>query len=464
MMDRSPCPALTVAPAGSRRAQPIARPYLRDLGAAFATLTSMAAIALLLWTLTAAAAPAAAALSATDQLCLTCHSVQGLEKPLQDGQTLPLRIDGTHFADSVHAPLGCTGCHVTVDLKSHPPQNNPIASRRDFSMAMSQQICGTCHSNEFQRWSKSVHAALFRDGNQGAPVCVNCHSPHAMAKGQAAALDTVPCKSCHESIFAAYLTSVHGMLRRSGDTAAPLCYNCHDAHQVEVPSAGVGRRDVCLGCHTEAPDTHRLWLPNVDLHFSVITCPVCHTPNARRVVDLVLYNSATHEVIPKPQGIPQFETLISPTATSPGLNSTTLMTLLGALNRPGDAGTTAIRGRLEVRTGIEDHQLTFAAKAISTCDTCHRAGSAAFQSVEISVAGPAGIPVHVGASQALLTSVFSMESVGGFYAIGGTRVTLLDVLLVLALLGGIGGPAVHFIARVVFKRFQNHASQAQRSE
>ena len=51
-------------------------------------------------------------------------------------------------------------------------------------------------------------------------------------------------------------------------------------------------------------------------------------------------------------------------ATQAGLDPTTLMTLLGALNRQGVEGKTSIRGRLEVRTGIEDHELTFA----SQCD------------------------------------------------------------------------------------------------
>ena len=52
------------------------------------------------------------------------------------------------------------------------------------------------------------------------------------------------------------------------------------------------------------------------------------------------------------------------------------------------------------------------------------------------------MPIRYGASKEVLSSAFSIDSVGGFYAIGGTRITFLDVLFVLALLGGIGGPSV----------------------
>jgi len=409
-------------------------------------------------------APArAAAPSAADQQCLTCHGMPGLQRKLGDGETLSLQIDASHFADSVHAPLGCTGCHSTIKLTSHLSTVMPIESRQAFSLAMSKQVCGTCHAKELDRWQHSVHAALVSTGNAAAPVCTNCHSPHSMTQGQSNSVATVPCKNCHAPIFNAYLTSVHGTLRAQGMTAAPLCFNCHGAHDVAVPSAGVGRRDVCLGCHREATESHRTWLPNVDLHFAVVSCPVCHTPQAHRVVDLVLYNSQTQKETPQPEGIPEFENLsVATSAQKPGLDPATLMTLLGALNNRNVGGKTAIRGRLEVSTGIEDHLLTVAAKAIGNCAVCHRRGAAAFQSVEVSVAGPAGIPINYSASSAVLTSVFSIPSIGGFYAIGATRVTLLDIAFALALLVGVGWSGAHLIARVALRNYTRGNHDAQR--
>jgi Cytochrome c554 and c-prime len=351
--------------------------------------------------------------------------------------------------------MGCAGCHSDINLAQHPPAVNPIASQRVFSVAM-VQVCRTCHTDKFEQWGNSVHATLVREGNPDAPICTSCHSPHAVVKGAAGALPTVPCKTCHSTIFTAYAASVHGVIREHGMLAAPLCFGCHGAHDVAVPSAGVGRRDVCLGCHTEALASHGNWLPNAQLHFDMVSCPVCHTPRAQRTVNLILYNSATQKETSRNAGIPEFENL-STTAIPKraGLDPTTLMTLLDALNRQGVEGKTAIRGRLEVRTGIQDHELTFAADAIATCDTCHRQGAAAFQSVEVSVAGPAGMPIHYDASEAVLSSVLTIDAVGGFYAIGGSRITLLDLLFVLALGGAIGWSMVHCAARWGFRRFGN---------
>jgi len=400
-------------------------------------------------------APAAAAdLTASDQQCLSCHGMAGLEAPLTSGGTLSVHIAGDAFAPSVHSALGCATCHADIDLSAgHPGNVSPIADKRSFSRGM-VQICANCHTEQASLWSKSVHAALVNSGNPNAPICTDCHSPHTMLKGQAASMATVPCKSCHAVIFTAYAGSVHGLAREHGLNASPLCFNCHGAHDISVPSAGVGRKDVCLGCHTEAVASHRSWLPNVDLHFTAVSCPVCHTPNAQRVVDLVLYNSGTQKEVGETAGVPEFENLSGPvTAKQPGLAPAALMTLLRALNHEDADGRTIIRGRLEVRTGVEDHQLTLASGAISSCDTCHRQGATAFQSVEVSVAGPAGIPIHYGADKDVLNSVFSVDAVSGFYAIGGTRITFFDVLLFLALVGGIAWPIGHAIVRWLVGRY-----------
>ena len=66
---------------------------------------------------------------------------------------------------------------------------------------------------------------------------------------------------------------------------------------------------------------------------------------------------------------------------------------------------------------------------------------------------PAGMPIRYGASKEVLSSAFSIDSIGGFYAIGGTRITFLDVLFVLALLGGIALPLGHLTLRWAFKRY-----------
>ncbi|MDE2133586.1 MAG: hypothetical protein KGM97_07605 [Alphaproteobacteria bacterium] len=404
----------------------------------------------------------AGTLSKDEQQCLACHGSAGMEKQLASGETLSLHISGDTFAKSVHGAIGCAGCHSDIDPTGHPAANSSIGGKRSFSVAR-VQVCRGCHSEQFKEWDQSVHAALVSGGNPAAPICTSCHSPHAVIKGSSAAMDTVPCKACHGDIFTAYAASVHGVLRGSGVTQAPLCFSCHGAHGVRVPTAGAGLKNACFGCHTTALAAHRTWLPNTELHFDVVSCPACHAPKAQRRVDLVLYNNTTHKEASEPLGVPEFASRAgSPAARRRGLDPAMLFTLLQALNRSGIEDKTSFKGRLDVRTGVEAHELAPSAEAISDCNTCHRAGADAFQSVTISMAGPGGIPIRYGARKEILNSAFSINSIGGFYAIGGTRITFLDVLLVLALLGGIGAPAVHLTARLAVRRYTNRTRHKQR--
>jgi len=410
-----------------------------------------------------AASPAAGGtLSNGDEHCLSCHQSAGTDMPLANGEALSLHISGEVFAKSVHGPFGCSACHSDIDPAKHPGDVAPIAGRRSFAVARAK-VCGSCHTDQAAQWNRGVHAALVRAGNPVAPLCTSCHSPHAVMKGAAEAMDTVPCKACHGAIFTAYAASVHGVLRAAGVTQAPLCFGCHGAHDVKVPTAGAGMKDVCFGCHVDAVARHQEWLPNTLLHFGVVSCPACHAPKARRKVDLVLYNRTTKEDAARPVGVPEFESPPgSPAAGRTGLDPATLFNLLRTLNRPGAVNQTGIKGRLDVRSGAEAHQLTAAADAVSDCNTCHKAGADAFQSVTISVAGPGGIPVHYGVSKDVLNSAFSINSIGGFYAIGGTRITFLDVLLILALLGGFGLPALHLTAKWLSRRAANRPRDSER--
>jgi hypothetical protein len=150
-------------------------------------------------------------------------------------------------------------------------------------------------------------------------------------------------------------------------------------------------------------------------------------------------------------GVPVFEA--SSQSGGKGIDALTLWKLLQTLNRSGMTGKTVLRGRLEASTGPQAHQLTDKSKAISDCRTCHSAGSQAFQSVTISLLEPEGQRVDYGASADVLNSVISLQSVGGFYAIGGTRIKLLDILLILAILGGLAVPVGHLTLGWIFNRY-----------
>jgi hypothetical protein len=108
-------------------------------------------------------------------------------------------------------------------------------------------------------------------------------------------------------------------------------------------------------------------------------------------------------------------------------------------------------GRLEVRSGAQAHQLSEKSKAIKDCKVCHQAGATPFQSVVLTIAGPDGRPLRHGVEKEVLSSLTAMGSLQGFYAIGSTRIKMLDYLLVLVLLGVLCVPVAHLTAHRLFK-------------
>ena len=156
-----------------------------------------------------AARAADGALSKLVQQCLGCHSAQGLEMTLANGDKLSLHVDGEVFAKSVHSKIGCPACHTGTSFENHPPVKRKIAGRREYSLEMNK-ICQSCHEAIVKRYEGSIHASLFRAGNLYAPVCTDCHNPHAVMANAAYNTATgAPCSKCHDPIFKAYAGSVH---------------------------------------------------------------------------------------------------------------------------------------------------------------------------------------------------------------------------------------------------------------
>ncbi|MDP1952702.1 MAG: multiheme c-type cytochrome, partial [Betaproteobacteria bacterium] len=341
---------------------------------------------------------------------------------------------------------------ANTSFENHPPVKTKIAGSREYSLAMNK-ICESCHAPVFKQYEGSIHATLFRDGNSYAPVCTDCHSPHVvMAKATYDAKSGAPCSKCHGSIFEAYAGSVHGK-------ATLACSNCHGAHDVSAATKEGQLKSACLGCHQDAQDSHQKWLPNAKRHFDSVSCPACHSPTAKRKVNLRLYDNVAQQAVTEKAGVPQFESRArSADAKGAGLDAMALHSLLREFNREGIDNKTTLRGRLEVSDGVDAHKLTPSAQAIRDCAKCHQQGADPFQSVTVSIVGPDGRPVRYGAKPEVLNSIISVDSLSGFYAIGGTRIKLLDWLLALAVLGGIGAPLGHMTVRWLFKRYAKRIS------
>lgn len=413
-------------------------------------------LAVALSTFSPAAAAVESKLTKEDEACLKCHDhevgKERLEKTLGDGKTLSLDISTRAYIESMHNGTSCEDCHDSIDGKTHGKQKTALKSRRELSLAM-QQSCVTCHKKKVKLYDDGIHAAMVKQGSEKAPLCSDCHSPHTLRSVKIVTpIDQVSCAKCHDAIFKAYAKDVHGQERVAKGKTAPICADCHAAHDNKAASLGDAQKDACLVCHKDALQLHKDWLPNAGLHFEAVSCAVCHSPTSQRRVNLRLYDAGTHKQLTEKLGVPQFvQRAKAGDTANMGLDERALWSLLKEFNQDAAQGRTVLRGRLEVRSGVEAHQLTEKGKALKDCATCHQQGAEPFQSVIVTIAGPDGRPLRHGVQKDVLTSLTAMESVRGFYAIGSTRIKLLDVLLLMVVGGALAVPLGHMTVKRLFK-------------
>lgn len=417
-------------------------------------------LALALLSATSGAALAAASQNDPSAKCVKCHS-KNLKKQLEDGETLSLHVPTAEFDQSVHSGIGCVGCHADVTKGKHPSRE-PIASHRALSLRYNQS-CHSCHEDKYTAYEGSVHAHMVAAGDRKAPLCSDCHGSHTIR--QHAVYEPAsgePCSNCHADIYTAYEQSVHGQARirgnviRDAHVQAPICADCHRAHDVSAVASVDYLRETCLGCHDGAMAAHEKWLPNAGMHLSAVACAACHSPMAERRVDLQLYDKVRQlPVTDEQEALPSASAAASSDSAKADadLDPVGLWKLVREQSREGQPVDVTLRGRLEVTTGVAAHRIAPRAEAVRSCESCHQRGAEPFQEVTVSISRADGRKQRVDADDTVLSSVVSVDSVGDFYAPGGTRIRLFDLLLVLALVGGLAIPIGHYtLGRILRKR------------
>ncbi len=410
----------------------------------------------LLWLMLALSAPAALAveaeLDAPELACLKCHDKAGLKMKTEKGEVLPLAVSTKAFAESMHNKTSCEDCHDNLDEKNHGKVPSSVASKREFTLQMSE-TCKSCHKENVAMFKDTVHAAMINGGSDKAATCSDCHNSHTVKSVKIISpIDQVPCARCHEDIFKAYAKDVHGLERIAKGNDSPTCNTCHSAHEIKAASFGDALKDSCIKCHKDAAPSHEKWLPNSALHFEAVSCPVCHAPDAQRRVNLRMVDSVGGKQLMEQRGVPKFERLIKTAdGKEVGLDEKELRSFLKEFNLDIEGPKAILSGRLEVRSGVQAHQLSEKDKAIKDCKVCHQYGATPFQTVVLTMAGPDGRPMRHGVEKEILGSLTATGTMKGFYAIGSTRVKLLDYLLVLVLLGVACVPIAHLTANRLFK-------------
>jgi len=202
----------------------------------------------------------------TTDYCLSCHGNPDLSMILPSGEALPLYISPEALSVSVHNKVGieCNACHTEIQTYPHPPLE--YQNKRELARAL-YQSCQKCHSDNYDKARDSMHAQAAEAGNLDAPICTDCHGAHDVKDpAQPRAHVSTICGQCHTAIFADYRQSVHGdALIEQSNPDVPVCTDCHGVHNIQDPRTEqfrVHSPDLCASCHADAELMEKYGLPS----------------------------------------------------------------------------------------------------------------------------------------------------------------------------------------------------------
>jgi len=175
--------------------------------------------------------------------CYDCHTKHEVKpvKEIQKDQTKSCLSCHKNkniqlFRSSIHAKnnIGCNGCHKGGH-ETIKIQKNEVSN-----------VCGKCHNENKMAFKNSVHSTVFKGGNANAPVCTDCHGAHQILTSKIS-IESEGCLNCHlnqklfpgeargsASFVAKYKTSIHASLEK-GQVEAAGCVDCHGDHMIQNP-------------------------------------------------------------------------------------------------------------------------------------------------------------------------------------------------------------------------------------
>lgn len=191
------------------------------------------------------------AAAAGEMDCLSCHGQLGVWMALDNGERLLLYVDREVIAASVHGDkLLCTDCHSTSTY--HRPERS-IASAREYSVTR-YELCKRCHFDNYTKTLDSIHYEMLAAGDLKAPLCTDCHGAHNVTVPyQPPAKISRTCSMCHETLYEKYVASTHGRaLIEEDNYDVPVCTDCHSSHNIHDPRTASFRLEsveLCGSCH-----------------------------------------------------------------------------------------------------------------------------------------------------------------------------------------------------------------------
>jgi cytochrome b subunit of formate dehydrogenase len=201
--------------------------------------------------------------------CEECHGQKPVDGYIEvDGQKVPaiidvngekksIYVDRAHQGDSRHGKLACISCHIGFNAGMHPE-----SVTEDWLQIAKFEACADCHGEEALMYDSSFHGALSKTSiGKDAPLCADCHDAHNIltpGTPEFRASEMKMCTRCHGDKEESFLDSYHGKAYLLGDEKTAVCSECHGGHKilpVSDPNSTVNRANVvktCATCHPGA--------------------------------------------------------------------------------------------------------------------------------------------------------------------------------------------------------------------
>ena len=203
--------------------------------------------------------------------CGTCHGDAKLAKEHGLSQVYPMYIDSIHgFAltkDGLLVAASCSSCHGSHKILS---KRDAVSKTNRANIADS---CGTCHAGPKQDYEAGIHGQGASTGNSAAPVCTDCHTAHQIASVRTASWQmktTATCGNCHENKFETYHDTFHAQVSALGYVETARCWDCHGFHAIRPgtdPKSPIAKANLiatCGKCHSGATLSFVSYQPHAD--------------------------------------------------------------------------------------------------------------------------------------------------------------------------------------------------------
>ncbi len=173
------------------------------------------------------------------------------------GQKKSIYVDRAIESNSRHGQLDCISCHLGFNAGVHPE-----SVTKGWLRTAKVNACGYCHGDEMKMYQSSFHGSLVMTKDYGkAPLCADCHDAHNIippGTKEFRAQEMDLCGRCHADAKQTYLDSYHGKAYLLGDQQTAVCSQCHGGHRIlpaSDPQSTVSKQHVvatCAKCHPGA--------------------------------------------------------------------------------------------------------------------------------------------------------------------------------------------------------------------